>query len=96
MNFQKLTDLVTFDIMASLPMSQGLRMMKIGTSRLQWICSKPWVSARMSVVSATDMVQASLDSGDIEKSMCSDQHIRRLYGTAVIDWDKLSCRGNYT
>lgn len=82
--FNHLTDLVLTDILAALPMPQVMRVTRVGSPRLRRICSRRWVTARMTDVTFRAAAAACVAGSDEEEVFCERSVLKRLYGKVLV------------
>ena len=89
----QLTDLVLFELLASLPIRQVMRLMQLGNPRLRRLCSKKWVTDRMTHVDFHTACVAYQEGGLISEAFSSRDVLKRLHGEIKIDAGNV---GDYT
>ena len=81
----QLTDLVLFEVLAALPMQQVVRLMRVGSPRLQRLCSKKWVTDRMTEVDFRVACVAHQVGGTVRDTFTSPSVLKRMQGKITVD-----------
>ena len=81
----QLTELTLLEVLASLPMEQVVRLMQVGSPRLRRLCSRKWVTDRMTNVDFYSACLAHHAGEDVLETFSKEAVLRRLYGDVRID-----------
>jgi len=87
--------LVLAEVLAALPLEQVVRLMLLGSPRLEATGSLPWVLRRMTGLHLEALLKVG-DKGDrVKKAMYSDLVFKRLHGRVFIDNSRLMHEVDY-
>ena len=81
----RLTELTLLEVLASLPMEQVVRLMRVGSPRLRRLCSRKWVTDRMTNVTFDSACDAHRAGEEVLETFSKVSVLRRLYGDIRID-----------